>query len=277
MKRWLATVVVIGISSAVVRADITIVQTTTIEGGMAAMAPGGANPSPKITTRIKGLKSRTDMDLPPTLSLSTITDLVAKQLIVLKHDLKTAQTVDAAAAAATTGAPAVTATVSLDATVAPTGKSQVIDGLKCDEYTLTTAVGIAEMLGAQLPPEAAEQMKGLTMVMKGSMWVTRDAPGAAEYVAYQKALTKSDLAAATMKASGVNLPGLDKMTKAMAGVDGLTYLMVMDMTVEGTGQMADMMRQMMGGMKITTKVTSISAVAIGEDQFKIPEGYTITK
>ena len=53
--------------------------------------------------------------------------------------------------------------------------------------------------------------------------------------------------------------------KAMTSVDGLTYLTVMDMTIEGTGQMADMMRQMMSGMKITIKVTSISADAIGDD------------
>jgi hypothetical protein len=51
----------------------------------------------------------------------------------------------------------------------------------------------------------------------------------------------------------------------------------MDMTVEGTGQMADMMRQMMGGMKVTTKVTSLTTNAIGDDAFKIPEGYTVVK
>ena len=39
-------------------------------------------------------------------------------------------------------------------------------------------------------------MKGMSMVMKGSMWVTKDAPGAAEYLAYQKALAAADLAAA---------------------------------------------------------------------------------
>ena len=279
MKRWLATVLVFGISSAAVRADITVVQTTTVEGGVAAMAPPGSNMSPKMTVRIKGLKSRTDMELPPTLNMSSITDLVAKQMILLKHDEKTAQTVDTATppATATTTTPAATATVALDASAAPTGKSQVVDGLKCDEYTFTTSMNLSEVTGQQLPPETAEMMKGLTIVMTGSMWVTKDAPGAAEYVAYQKALAKSDLAAAATKVSGVNLPGLDRMTKAMANIDGLAYLTVMDMKVEGTGQMADMMRQMMGGMKVTIKVTSLSTSAIGDDAFKIPEGYTVIK
>jgi hypothetical protein len=51
----------------------------------------------------------------------------------------------------------------------------------------------------------------------------------------------------------------------------------MDMTVEGSGQIADMMRQMMGGMKVTTKMSSISLEAIGDDLFKIPQGYAVIK
>jgi hypothetical protein len=275
MKRWLATVLVFGISSAVVRADITVVQTTTVEGGAAAMAPAGANMSPKITMRVKGLKSRTDMVLPPTLNSSSIVDITAKQMITLQHDQKTAQVADTSAPAPATP-PA--ATLNVDAAPpAATGKSQVIDGLKCDEYTFTTSMNLSEVTGGQLPPEAAEMMKGLTMVMKGSMWVAKTAPGAEEYVAYQRALAKTDLAAATLKTTGVSLPGLDKMMKAMSTVDGLPYLTVMDMTVEGTGQMADMMRQMMGGMKVTTKVTSLTTDKIGDDAFKVPEGYTVIK
>jgi hypothetical protein len=277
MKRWLVTVLVFGMCSAAVRADVTVVQTTTIEGGMASMAGGGsAPPSPKVTVRVKGMKSRTDMDMLPALNMSSITDLVTKQMITLRHDQKTAQIVDAAAPASPAGAAPVTATLKLDATVTPTGKSQVIDGLKCDEYTFSTTMSMAEAGGAQMPPEAAEMLKDLTMVMKGSMWVAKDAPGATEYLAFQKALAKSDLAGAMGKASGLNLPGMDKMTKAMAGVDGLTYLTVLDMTVEGSGQIADMMRQM-GAMKVTTKVTSLSADAISDDLFKVPEGYTVIK
>jgi len=274
MKRWLTTVLVFGICSAVVRADITVVQTATIEGGVAAMAAPGATNSSKLTMRVKGLKSRTDMELDSTGNASAITDIVAKQVIVLKHGEKTAQTVDLGTPASP--GPELTLKADVSAPVA-TGKSQVIDGLKCDEFTFSTTMSMVEVIGAQLPPEAVEAMKGLSVVMKTSMWVTKDAPGAAEYSAYYKALGKTDLAAAALKASGVNVPGLDKLMKALTGVDGLNYLTVMDMALEGTGPMADMMRQMMSGMKITTKVTSISADAIGEDQFKIPEGYTVVK
>jgi hypothetical protein len=272
MKRWLATVVVFALCSAVVRADVTIVQTTTMEGGMAAM--GGANMSPKITNRIKGMKARSDMEL-PNVNASSITDIVAKQLIVLRHDQKTAQILSGAAAATTT-APAATTTVKLDSSVTPTGKSQVIDGIKCEEYAFTTTMALGEMTGQQMPPEAAEMLKDLSMVMKGSVWVAKDVPGAGEYIAFQKAMAKADMASSAMKVSGVNIPGMDKMMKAMAGIDGMAYMTVMDLTIEGSGQMADMMRQM-GAMKITTKVTSVTAGPVSDDLFKIPEGYTIIK
>lgn len=275
MKRWLATMLVFAVCSAVVRADVTIVQTTTMEGGMAAMSPGL---SPKMTSHIKGLKARIDIDL-GTVSTSAITDLAAMQMILLRHDDKTAQiTVGApASSSATTTASGTTATVKLDSAITPSGKSQVIDGIKCDEYMFTNTMSMAEMTGRNMPPEAAEMLKDLTIVMKGSMWVAKDVPGAAEYIAFQKAMAKSDMAASAGKISGVNVPGMDKMMKAMAGVDGMAYLTVMDLTIEGgSGQMADMMRQM-GTMKITTKVTSITADPLSDDLFKVPEGYTVTK
>jgi hypothetical protein len=280
MKRWLATVLVIGISSAAVRADITFVQTTTMEGGAAAaMVPAGANPSTKITTRVKGLKSRTDMEVASSVKSSSIVDIAAKQMIMLQHDAKTVQTFDGSAAAgAAAPVPAPVATLTVDATTpVPTGKSQQIDGLKCDEYTFTTTMNLSDVTGEKLPPEAAELMKGLTMVMKGSMWVAKTAPGVAEFVAYQQALAKADLTSTVLKMTGVSVPGLDKILKATTSVDGLPYLTVIDMKLEGTGQMADMMRQMMGGMKITSKLTSLSAEAIGDEAFKVPDGYTVVK
>jgi hypothetical protein len=270
MKRWLATILVFAVCSAVVRADVTIVQTTTMEGGMAAM--GGANMSPKMTNRIKGMKSRSDVDL-PTVNASTIIDLITKQVVVLRHDQKTAQILGAAAPVAPV-APATT-TVKVDASVTPTGKSQVIDGIKCDEYTFATTMSMAEMSGPQMPPGAAEMLKDLSIVMKGSMWVAKDLPGAAEYIAFQKALAKSELPSAAGRMSGVSVPGMEKMMRAMSNVDGVGYMTVMDLTmVGGTGQIADMMRQM-GAMRITTKVTSMSADPLSDDLFKVPEGYTI--
>jgi hypothetical protein len=277
MKRWSATLLVFAVCSAVVHADVTIVQKTTVEGGAASMAQGGI-PTPTVTNRIKGMKGRTDMDMgassPIPANISTITDATAKQVTILDHNQKNARV-----ATGTQPPPAAAAnmpSLSVDASIKPTGKSQTIDGMKCDEYAFSTSMSMANVGGAQMPPETAALMKDVTMVMKGSLWVTKDAPGAAEYLAYQKAMTSADLAAAAMGAAGMNMPGMDKMMKAMQGVEGIPILTEMDMTIEGSGQMADMMRQM-GAMRITTKVLSVKTDSLNDDIFKVPEGYQVVK
>jgi hypothetical protein len=285
MKRWLVTTLAVLVCSAALRADVTIVQTTTVEGDMAAMAAqsGAGNMSPKLTTRVKGQKTRTDVETGP-ISVSTIIDLATKQVIILRADQKTATIVSAVPPAATTsttttpaGTPAPPpVTPKVDGSVTPTGKSQTIDGLKCDEYKFTTRMNMGEMTGRQVPPEAASMMQGVTMVMEGSMWVAKDAPGAAEFLAFQKAAASGDMAAAAMGASGVNVPGMEKLMKAMSEVQGLTYLTEMTINIEGTGQIADMMKQM-GAMKVTTKVNSITTDALSDDLFKVPEGYSVIK
>ena len=45
------------------------------------------------------------------------------------------------------------------------------------------------------------------------------------------------------------------------------------MTMEGTGQMAQMMSQM-GSMTFTTRVTAITTDPIPDSKFALPEGYT---
>ncbi len=277
MKRWSATLLVLAVCSAIVHADVTIVQKTTAEGGMAAMAQAqGGIPSPTITTRIKGPKGRTDIEMGNSNfpgAVSTISDAAAKQVILLDHNQKTAR-VSSGSPAAPANAPK--PSIDIDSSVTATGKSQTIDGMKCDEYTFTTSINLSQMGGAQVPPEAAAAMQGITMVMKGSMWVAKDVPGAAEYAAYQKAMSAADLATAAMGATGVNLPGMDKMAKAMAGVQGVPVLTEVTMSIEGEGQMADMMRQM-GAMKVTTKVLSVKTDAITDDIFQVPAGYQMIK
>src|SRR5262249_41671052 len=195
---------------------------------------------PRMTTRIKGRRGSMEVDLGNSNvpgNASTISDVEAKQVILLDHDQKTARI--------SNGAPSPTAPtppVNVDSSVKPTGQSQTIDGMKCDEYQFTTSMNLSQMGGAQVPPDAAAAMQGVTMVMKGSMWVAKAAPGAAEYTAYQKAMSAADLASAAMGATGVNLPGMEKMSKAMAGVQGVPVLTEVTMSIEGEGQMADMLR-----------------------------------
>jgi len=279
MKRWSATLLVLAVCSAVVHADVTLVQKTTVEGGGVAAA-GGQMPSPTLTSRIKGLKGRMDMDMGnPNMpaNMSTIVDAAAKQVILLDHNQKTAKVSTGAPPAA--GGATAPGPSSVDASIKPTGKSQTIDGLKCDEYVFTTSMSMGDMQGANVPPEAAAVMQGITLVMNGSLWVAKDAPGAAEYRDYQKAMASADLAAASMGATGVNMPGMDKLAKAMMSVDGLPVLTEMAMNINGPAgdQRVEMMKQVMGNMKVTTKVMSVKTDTIADDVFKVPEGYQVIK
>jgi Domain of unknown function (DUF4412) len=279
MKRWSATLLAFAVCSAVVHADVTIVQKTTVEGGASAMMPGGA-PTPTMTTRIKGLKGRTDIDMgSPNMpaNMSTITDAATKQVIVLDHNQKTARISTAGEKPPAPAADAPSATPQVDGSVTPTGKSQTIDGYKCDEFAFTTSLKMSDMTGgAQMPPEAAAALQDIKMVMKGSLWVAKDVPGMAEWREFQKAMTGTDLLSAAMGTTGMNMPGMDKVMKAMSSVDGLPILTEMDMTIEGSGPVADMMRQM-GAMRVTTKVLSLKTEAIADDVFKVPEGYQVIK
>ena len=278
MKRWFTTFAAVLICSAALRADVTIVQTTTIEGGMAAMAAqAGQNINPKMTTRIKGMKTRNDVETGP-MTMVTIMDLTEKQLIILNPAQKTATvrslSAPPAGAAATTTTPMTGPSV--DGSMKATGRTQTIDGIKTEEFTFTTTMDMSTMSGPQMPPEAAAMMQGLKMNMAGSIWVAKDVPGGSEYMAFQKAASSSDTAAAAMGATGMSIPGMDKLMKAMSGASGLAYLSEVTMTIDGTGQMADMMKQM-GPMKITNKVSSITTDPISDDQFKVPAGYTVNK
>jgi hypothetical protein len=278
MKRWFTTFAAIAVCSAALHADVTIVQTTTIEGGM--MAASGQVMQPKTTNRIKGNKSRTDLDA-SMIQVTTIADLDSHQVIVLRPDQKTAQIVkpgEAAGGNASAAASAAAATAaSADGSIKPTGNTQVIDGMKCDEYTFTMSMNMSEMNNPAMPPEASAMMQGVKVTMKGSLWVAKDAPGVAEFMKYQKAAASTDIASIVSGASGMRMPGMDKLMKAMGGLNGMPYLTEMTMTMEGgSGQMAEMLQQA-GAMKITTKVTSITTDPIGDDVFKVPEGYTVIK
>ena len=282
MRRWLTTFAAVLFLSAALRADVTIVQTTTVEGGMAQMAAAsGANMSPKITMRVKGMKMRSEVEAGP-VSVVTIVDVANKQTIILRADQKTATIVSSKPPATTTTttdtttttAPPVTPPDLGSSSVKATGRSQVIDGVKCDEYVINATVDMSTMRNAQMPPEAAAMMQGMKVKMNGSIWIAKDAPGAAEYMAFQKAAAAEQLSAAS--AMGVNMPGMENLGKAMSGISGLPYLTEMETSIEGTGQMAEMMKQM-GATKVITKVSSINADPISDDLFKIPEGYTTIK
>jgi hypothetical protein len=267
MKRWLATFLFVALCAAPLRADVRVTSTTTLEGAFAAMMGGMA---PKVVMHIKGLKARADMDL-GTQSVSTISDVGAKQFIILNAAQKTAQVVtpETLSGNKPLGMPKV------DASVKPTGRSQVIAGVSCDEYTVAMSMSMAEM-GAQMPPEAIEMMKSIRMAMNGSMWVAKSGPGVAEYLAFQSATVKGDVAAMMAAIPGMKGSGIERLMGAFSDAGGIPYLTELTMTITGNDQIAGLMKQQ-GPIKIVTKVTEVSTDPISDELFKVPDGYQIVK
>jgi hypothetical protein len=268
----------IGLCTAPLAADVTINITTSIEGGLAG-GPSGAGVSPKIITKISGGKSRTDIDTGDQ-AVSTIIDTETKQAFVLHPAEKSATQfpIDNAAQQSQTVASAVVADVK------PTGQTRDIDGVSCAEYAVSMRMDMAAVAasgGSALPPEASNMLKDVFLKISGSTWVAKDAPGAADYLAFQKAAAEVAVAAmsrmpgSTGSASPVPR-GMERLVTGFPEAPGIPYLTELTTAVEGTGQFVGLL-QGMGQMKITSKVSGISTDTISADAFTVPEGYTVVK
>lgn len=271
MRKALLACAFVAVCLAPLRADITLVQTMTMEGAAAGMMQPGQ--LPKITQRIKGMKARIDVEAMGQ-TTTAITDLTQKQVVILQPGTKVAQVF-------TPGSPVgggkPLPMPNVDVAFKATGQSQTIEGLQCDEHTFTMKLSMAEMAGgAQMPPEAAAMLKDVTMILNGSMWVAKNAPGAAELMAFNKAAVASNLLGAITGMQPGQAGGMDKMLAAVASAPGVPYLTEITMTVEGTGQMAQALSKM-GPMKMIQKTSSVSTAPVSEDLFRIPEGYTLEK
>ena len=276
MIRCLATLCAIAVFSVSLAADVTVTSVVSMQaGGPAAAAMG--NMTPRMTMRIKGLKARADVDMNGQ-TMSSITDLVAKQIIVLRADQKTAHVLSADSPHGPNAPP--TAMPKIDATSKPTGRSQTINGVPCDEYEVAVKINMAEMSGSpQLPAEAAPMMKDVLMVMSGSMWVAKTGPGVTDYLAFQKAASQANMAAMAGLGSavpGMGSSGFDRLMSTFSGGTGLPYLTEMSMSFEGTGPLVEMMKQV-GAMKMTNKVTEVSTATLPDDLFAVPADYKVVK
>lgn len=272
MRKWFVTLAIFTGSLVPLGADVTIIQTITHErpagaGGPAATSP---QPLPTSTMRIRGMKARSDFDLDGQ-TITAITDLEQRQVILLDSRTKTVQVVTPESANA--GAGGVTVR-NIDVSFRGTGKSRVVDGVKCDEHSFTIKLAMVEMGGqAQVPPEAAAMMKDVKMVMNGSVWLAKNVPGAAEFIAFNKLALASGLLPAVsglVEMKPGQWGGLDKLMAASASAPGLPYLTEVMLTFEGSSQMADVLKQM-GSMKMIQKVVSLSTDAVSDDLFKVPE------
>jgi hypothetical protein len=283
MKRCLVTLVVFVLCLAPLRADLTFTQTMTMEGG--AMAAMMAGKPVVITTRLKGMKARSDMEVMDT-KITSLTDLKSKEITILNHKEQTAQVISAVTPPADMKLPK----MAVDISFKPTGESKAIDGVQCFEHVFKMSFAFGDMMpqsapkesqkeGAETASKAAEMMKDMKMMMDGSVWIAKSGPGASEYMAFQKAALEgnlTDLLAGMMGGQQIR-GGMDKLMKAITEAPGLPYLTEISMAVDGTGPMVEMMKQQMAGMKLVQKMSSISTDPLADDVFTVPTGYTVKK
>jgi hypothetical protein len=272
MKRCLAICALVALGSAAVRADVTVTTEVAIDGPMAAMMSGAM---PRMIMRVKGTKARTDMEVMGQ-SVSTITDLTSRQVIVLTPSQKTAHVFDAERVQAQ--APGAPAMPPPDVTFEPTGKTQTIGGQLCDQFTFSTAMDVSQMsaLAPQMPREVLEMLKGAKMVTKGIVWVAKSAPGAAEYAAFMKAATAANLASPAAGGLGPAQGSLDQAMRLFGRAEGIAYLSEAEISLQGDAPILEMLKQL-ATMKMTNTVTAVSVTAIADDLFAVPADYTVTR
>jgi hypothetical protein len=269
MRRWLATIAIVVLCVVRVGADLTIATVTTIEGPMAAMA--GGNMSPKIVTQIKGAKALTEIEMGDQI-VATLVDLATKQAILLRRADKTATVMDPTAAMA--GKPPMQMP-KVDVAVKPTGKKRDIDGHQCDEFAVAMKMDMSSMGGGDMPPAATAMLKDVRMTMDGFIWVAKNAPGSSEYLSFQTNAAK--LAMSVLSGVAKGMPsGMEQMLTGFKDAPGIPILTELMMNIEGTGEMAEMMKKM-GQMKIISKVTSISTNSLPDTLFVVPEDYKLVK
>jgi hypothetical protein len=247
MKRLLFVLAALVLSAAAASADVTV--TMTISGSAAQTAISGTT-----TTWAKGTKMRVDTEISGQ-SLTILSDSATKQQWKIDHGAKQIEPFDPNAAMA--GLPVTLGDVK--AAVTPNGQTKEILGRKCQGYTVEVTMPMT--------------LAGETIVMKmsGPAWIAKDGAGVAELLATQKALSALGMSTSPLT-QGPQAKGMAELTKVL-GEAGVVMEQDNHMTMEGTGQMAQMMSQM-GSMTFTTRVTAITTDPIPDSKFALPEGYS---
>jgi hypothetical protein len=248
MKRISLVVLVLALALVALpaSADVTVKTTISATGG-----PGGMEMTSVVF--VKGMKMRTDTKVMGQ-DMSILVDVATKQMLMINHVSKEVSTFDPKAMAGQM--PVTMGEVTLS--VKPTGETKEVLGRKCAGYTV------------QVTMPMTLNGESVTMTLSGPAWITKEGPGVEEYMAYSKAAAAANLVSSPFS-MGPQSQGMTELMKTFAEA-GVPLAQEMQMAVQGTGQMAQMMSQM--AITMTTKVTEITTDPIPDDKFAIPAGYT---
>lgn len=245
--------------AAAVQGDVTIKQTTSGKG-MAVI-------SGTSTTYIKGMKMRTEMEARGTV-MTTIFDVENQKMYVFDSKKKSADVWDMQAFGAEMAKNVDVG--EMKTSLKANSEKKEIAGKTANGYDLSVSVP------ANFGGSADMQ---LTVKLAGPVWIVKNAPGTADYVAFYKAATEkgwifSDPRAA--KGSPGQAKAMAEMQKQLAAAGGLPYESTINISMEGDGPMAAVMARM-GGMSMTTTVTSIETAALDDALFAPPAGYKLVQ
>jgi hypothetical protein len=257
MKRTILIAAAVLASAVSLRGDVTIKQNVSGKG-MAVIS--GAS-----TTYIKGMKMRTDMEARGTV-MSTIFDVENQKMYVFDSKKKSADVWDMQAFSAEMAKNVDVG--EMKTSLQANKEKKEIAGKTANGYDLSVSVP------ANLGGSADMQ---ITVSLQGPVWIVKNAPGTADYVAFYKAATEkgwifSDPRAA--KGSPGQAKAMAEMQKQLAAAGGLPYESTVEISLSGDGPMAAMMARM-GGMSLTTTITSIETAGLDDSLFAPPAGYKL--
>jgi hypothetical protein len=271
-SRLVITALLVAASHALLRADVTITMTNSIEGPMAALA--GGNPA-GITMRVQGLKARTDTDVMGR-TVAMISDVVGQQMLMLDQTERTVRRMPLASLGqpnAVAGGGLNVTMPKMDVTVERTGQTAQVAGQSCEEFHIVMIMDMSQVGGTLPTPEAREATKDMRLVMKGSSWVSTSSAGASDFIKFQEAARAAGMTLATNLFGGLNPP--DPLAQAGGQAEGLPCLSEIEMSYEGTGPMIEMLKKT-GTIKVTSRLTEISLDPIPAAMFVVPADYKET-
>lgn len=147
-------------------------------------------------------------------------------------------------------------------TIAFTGATKELVGAPCDEHAFRIRVPMT-------------RDGSLALMMTGSAWVAKDAPGADDYARFAKGAIERQVALGPASRNMI----LQAITRAqtelyrtLGGLRGIPYLIDMTLNVDGHGILAGMLNKLVSGTR-TSAVTKVALEPLSDALFVIPDGW----
>ena len=245
MRQLRAAVVILclALAASPAFADVTMKMTQSMSGGPMAVDMA-------VVAYISGLKMRSDVKVMDQ-DMSLFVDVAAKQQLLVNNTTKEVQDPAAAMANMPMGLGEVRVSIK------PTGQTKQVLGQTCAGFAVEVAI----------PMTMGDET--LTVSTTGTVWLAKDAPGAAEYQAFTKAATTAGLAT-TPFTQGPQAKSMFELQAAISE-SGIPLEQDMQIGMTGTGKMAEMVAQSgMGAMRMKMTVTEISVNAIPAETLAVP-------